>query len=142
MSTAVAYLRRSRVDTRKPGIVSHEQQLEACRRLAAQHGDDPDALVIIEEWGKSGRAEQPHLRDGFARLEAMIRDGECSAVYAYSANRLARSLETLARLAKLCGEHEVPIRCHDGYSPDVTTATGRMVLGILGSVYAWQAEWT
>lgn len=139
---AIAYLRRSRVDTRKPGAISHEQQLAAVRTLAASNGDDPDALLVIEDWGKSGRVEKEHLRDGFARIEAMVTSGEASAIYSYSANRLARSLETLARLAKACEAAGVPIRCADGYSPDVTTATGRMVLGILGSVYAWQADWT
>jgi DNA invertase Pin-like site-specific DNA recombinase len=139
---AVAYLRRSRVDARKPGTLSYEDQVAAVRRLAEQHGDDPDALVMIEDWGKSGRAAKQHLRSGFTRLEAMVRDGQVSAIYALSANRLARSLEALARLAKACEAAGVPIRCADGYSPDVSTSTGRMVLGILGSVYAWQAEWT
>jgi DNA invertase Pin-like site-specific DNA recombinase len=140
--TAAAYLRRSRVDTRREGAISHEQQLAAIRSLAERHGDDPDALQLIEDWGKSGRAEKQHLRTGFAQLEAMVADGSVSVIYAYSANRLARSLEALSRLAKACEAASVPIRCADGYSPDVSTSTGRMVLGILGSVYAWQAEWT
>lgn len=139
---AIGYLRRSRVDARKPGAISHQQQREAIERLAAVNGDDPAALAWIEDWGKSGRAEKQHLRDGFARLTEMVAAGEASVIYSYSANRLARSLETLARLAKTCEAAGVPIRCADGYSPDVTTSTGRMVLGILGSVYTWQAEWT
>lgn len=142
MSQPVAYLRRSRVDARREGAISHEQQLQAVRRLAEEHGDNPDQLIVIEDWGKSGRAERQHLRSGFARLEKMVNAGEASAIYSYSASRLARSLEALARLAKVCETADVPIRCADGYSPDVTTSTGRMVLGILGSVYAWQAEWT
>lgn len=139
---AVAYLRRSRVDARKPGAVSHEGQLQAVRDLAAKHGDDPDALVVLEDWGRSGRASKQHLRASFAELERMVADGSATAIYALSANRLARSLEMLARLSKLCAEKGVPIRCADGYSPDVSTSTGRMVLGILGSIYEWQAEWT
>src|SRR5207245_5490775 len=99
-------------------------------------------VVWIEDWGKSGRAEKQHLRTGFAELERMVRDGEATALYTYSANRLARSIESLAKLAKLCAEQNVPIRCHDGYFPDVSTSTSRMVLNILGSVYEWQAEWT
>jgi DNA invertase Pin-like site-specific DNA recombinase len=138
----VAYLRRSRVDARKSGIVSHEQQVNAVRELVAKHGDDTDRVVWLEDWGKSGRIEKQHLRTGFAELERMVRDGEATALYTYSANRLARSLESLARLTKACEERKVPIRCADGYSPDVSTSTGRMVVGILGSVYAWQAEWT
>jgi DNA invertase Pin-like site-specific DNA recombinase len=138
----VAYLRRSRVDARKTGIVSHEQQVNAVRDLVTKHGDDPDNVRWIEDWGKSGRAEKQHLRTGFAEMERMVRDGEASAIYTYSANRLARSLEALARLTKLCEAKKVPVRCADGYSPDISTSTGRMVLGILGSVYTWQAEWT
>lgn len=139
---AIAYLRRSRVDTRRPGDISHEQQLDAIRALATRHGDDPDQLLVIEDWGRSGRAEKQHLRAGFARLEELVKTGEATAIYAYSASRLARSLEALARLAEACQAARVPIRCADGYSPDVSTATGQMVLGILGAVYKWQADWT
>ena len=151
---AVAYLRRSRVDTRRDGAISHEQQTVAIRALAERHGDDPDQLVWIEDWGKSGRSSKQHLRAGFARLEAMIKDGEVDSIYAYSANRLARSLETLTRLAKRCagidpdtndpivGAHLIPIRVHDGQSPDITDANGRLVFNILASVAEWQADWT
>lgn len=150
----VAYLRRSRVDSRRPGDVSHEQQLTAIRALAERHGDKPDELVLIEDWGRSGRASKQHLRAGFAELERMVKEGQATAIYAYSANRLARSLETLTRLAKLCagidpktgktleGATTVPIRVHDGQSPDITDANGRLVFHILGSVAEWQAEWT
>jgi DNA invertase Pin-like site-specific DNA recombinase len=139
--TAIGYIRRSRVDTRKPGALSHQQQREAIERLAAVHGDDPATIEWIEDWGKSGRAEKQHLREGFARLEELVESGGATVIYSYSANRLARSLETLARLAKKCERAGVPIRCADGYSPDVTTSTGRMILNILGSIAQWQAEW-
>lgn len=139
---AVAYLRRSRVDTRRDGAISHEQQLSAVRGLAQANGDDPDALVIVEDWGRSGRAEKQHLRAGFGRLEAMVTSGEASVIYGYSMSRLARSMETMARLIALCAERRVPIRCADGFSPDVTTANGRLVTGILAQVNQWQAEWT
>lgn len=142
MKTAVAYLRRSRVDTARPGTISYEQQLAAVRKLAAEHGDDPDTLLVLEDWGRSGRAEKQAAREAYARLEAMLTEGSVSAIYSYTISRLARSMEILGRLAKLCQDAGVPIRCADGYSPDVSTATGRMVLSILGAVAQWQAEWT
>lgn len=138
MSTPVAYLRRSRVDTRRPGTLSHEQQLAAIRRIAEQHGDAE--LVILEDWGKSGREEKLKHRDGFAQLERLIADGEVSAVYAYDLSRLGRSLITAHRLAKACSERSIPIRCADGYSPDVSTAMGRMVLNILSSIAEYYAD--
>ena len=140
--TAVAYLRRSHVDPQRKGAISHEEQLAAVQKLAAQHGDDPKAMVVLEDWGKSGRASRQAERTAFAELEEMVANGQATALYSYSLSRLARSIEVLDRLAHLCAEKGVPIRCADGYSPDVSTATGRMVLGILGSVHQWSAEWT
>lgn len=139
--TAVAYLRRSRVDAARPGVVSYEQQLQAVRKLAADHGDDPDRLVILEDWGKSGRVEKQRARSAFARLEAMIESGEATVVYSYSISRLARSIEVLSRLARQCEERSIPIRCAFGHSPDISSATGRLITGILVAVDQWQAEW-
>lgn len=148
---AVAYLRRSRVDTRRPGDLSHEQQLAAVRRLAEQHGDDPDELLVIEDWGATGwrpsygqetNGRRTSKRAGMAQLEAMLDRREVTAIYTYSTTRLARSLEVLTRLVNRCAAAEVPIRCADGHSPDVSSANGRLMVSILGSVAAWQAEWT
>lgn len=138
----VAYLRRSRVDTRRDGAISHEQQLAAVRALAQASGDDPDRLVILEDWGKSGRIAKQGQRDGFARLLDLIDAGDATAVYAYSLSRLGRSIETLAVLIERCSDRKVPIRCADGFSPDTSTPTGALVATIIGSVHRWQAEWT
>lgn len=138
---AIAYLRRSRVDTRRPGHVSHEQQMAAVRALAQQHGDDPDELVVLQDWGKSGRRERQHLRGAFAELMRMVEADEVTVIYSYSLSRLGRSIETLGRLMTACEAHNVVIRCHDGFSPDVSTATGRMLMSILGAVHEFSAEW-
>lgn len=140
MPTAVAYLRRSRVDTRRPGTLSHEQQLERIRAEAARHGDTD--LVIVEDWGKSGREEKTHLRAGFAELERMVEKGEATAIYAYDLSRLGRSLVTVHRLTKRCAELGIPVRCADGFSPDVSNAQGRMVLNILTAIGQFYAEST
>ena len=132
MATPVAYIRRSRVDARRPGTLSHEQQLAAVRKLAEQHGHGE--LTVLEDWGRSGREEKLHQRDGFARLEAMIEAGEVSAVYAYDLSRLGRSLITVHRLTKRCGELAIPVRCADGFSPDVSNPQGQLVLNILAAI--------
>lgn len=141
MAVPVAYLRRSRVDAARPGVVSYEQQLQAVKKLAADNGDDPEKMLILEDWGKSGRAEKQRARGAFARLEAMIDGGEVTAVYSYSISRLARSIEVLSRLARLCEQRSVPIRCAYGHSPDISSATGRLITSILAAVEQWQAEW-
>jgi DNA invertase Pin-like site-specific DNA recombinase len=135
----VAYLRRSRVDTRRPGTLSHEQQLTAIRRIAEQHGD-AEQLVVLEDWGRSGREEKLAGRQGFARLEAMVAAGEVAAVYAYDLSRLGRSLITAHRLAKACAEREIPIRCADGYSPDISNSIGKLVLNVLSSIAEYYAD--
>ena len=140
MASAVAYLRRSRVDARRPGTLSHEQQLERIRQEAERHGDAD--LLVIEDWGKSGREEKTHLRSGFARLEQMVEAGEASAVYAYDLSRLGRSLVTVHRLTTKCAARGIPVRCADGFSPDVSNAQGRMVLNILTAIGQFYAEST
>ena len=98
--------------------------------------------MVIEDWGKSGREEKQHLRAGFARLEQMVESGEASAIYAYDLSRLGRSLVTVYRLAKRAGELQVPIRCAEGLSPDVSDPHGRLVLAILLAIGQFYAEST
>lgn len=140
MSAAVAYLRRSRVDSRRPGTLSQAEQLAKIRETAARHGDAE--LTVIEDWGRSGREDRTHLRTGFAELERMVESGAVTAVYAFDLSRLGRSLVTVHRLAKRCAELGIPVRCADGFSPDVSTAQGRMVLNILLAIGQFYAEAT
>ena len=125
-----------------PGAISHEVQLDKVKATAEAHGEDLDRLVIIEDWGKSGRAEKIHLRVGIARLEELVASGQVTAVYAYNMSRLGRSIETVSRLARLCANANVPIRCAEGESPDVSSSGGRLIMNILNAIHEWQADWT
>ncbi len=139
MTTPIAYLRRSRVDDRNPGTVSHESQLSAVRELAQRYGDT-DRLRVLEDWGRSGRGERTHLRADYLALRQMIEDGEVSAVYGYSLSRLTRSLGEWTSLAALCVERGVPVRlAKDGI--DLDTVSGRMVANMLAVVGQAEAEW-
>ncbi len=134
---SVAYLRRSKVDARHPGAVSHEAQLAAVRELA---GGDADRLLCLEDWGRSGRAERVHLRGEYARLRDMIAAGEVSTVYSYSLSRLARSTRELLDLAEVCRDAGVPIRLVKEGTIDGATATGRLMLTLLAAIATWEAE--
>ena len=135
----VAYLRRSKVQAKNTGAVSHEVQVQKVTELA---GADAPNLKWIEDWGKSGQAKTQHRRTAYAELRTMVEAGNVSVIYTWTLSRLARSLTELNDLAHLCADHKVPIRCADGFSPDVSTPTGRLVLSLLGAIHQYQAEWS
>lgn len=139
-SAAVAYLRRSRVDPNRPGLVSWETQLTKVRALAAANGDALPDDRILEDWGRSGRGSKTHLRPAYAKLRQMIAAGEVATIYSYNLSRLSRSALELLDLANLCRDNGVRIRLSDDTDPDPTTASGRMLLGILAHVAQWRAE--
>ena len=83
------------------------------RELAAQHGDGD--LLLLSDWGRSGRGDRTHRRAEYLRLKEMVADGQVSSIYSYSLSRLARSLSEYHALAELCQDQGVPIRlCKEG----------------------------
>ena len=130
----VAYLRRSKVQSDKPGTVSHDVQLAAVKALAG----DP-RLLVLEDWGVSGQSKSRAKRPGYTELLRLIEANKVSAVYSYSMSRLARSVTDLRALVDLCEEHKVPIITakHD---MDTSTATGRFVVTMLAAVDEMLAE--
>jgi len=137
--TPVAYLRRSHAQASNAGTVSHEVQVQKVTELA---GADGPRLRWIEDWGRSGQANKQRHRTAYADLRAMVEADQVSTIYTWTLSRLSRSLTELNDLAHLCAAHGVPIKCADGFSPDVSTTTGRLVLSLLGAIHQYQAEWT
>lgn len=135
----VAYVRRSVVREDSPGNISRETQLAAIRARAAIDGHNGD-LLILEDWGKSGRGKARSGRKEYARLLAMVESDQVSTIYVYNWSRLGRSTRDLLSLADLCALHSSIIVAATGMSPDPTTADGRMLLTILTAVDEWQAE--
>lgn len=133
--TAVAYLRKSRVTTDRH--VSWEVQEAAVRALAASNGE-PDPL-ILSDWNRSGR-KGADSRPGYRRLLEMIESGAATAVYSYSLSRLSRSLAEFSRLVELATERGIPVRLHVERHLDISTATGRLIVNILGAVAQMEAE--
>lgn len=135
--TAYAYLRKSSVHdpTRE---TSYEVQEAAVRELAKRHGDNGGSLVILSDWDKSGRLGRDK-RPGYHALLEAVEDGRCSAVYSYSLSRLGRSLPELARLIEDCDRRKIPVRLYAD-SVDTSTASGRLLANVLGSVAAFEAD--
>jgi DNA invertase Pin-like site-specific DNA recombinase len=106
------YIRRSVASRADPGDVSREFQTEEVRRLA---GDNAARLVIIDrDWGRSAATDKTGRRLAFLALLDAIEAGDVSALYAYSTDRLARSVEWSARLLNACRRAGVPIVTREG----------------------------
>jgi len=117
----VAYIRRSVASRADPGDVSREFQTDAVRKLA---GPDADRLRIIDaDWGRSAATDSTARRLGFLQLLEDIEAGAVSALYAYSADRLARSVEWSARLLNACRRANVPIVTGEGRFDPTNGAT-------------------
>lgn len=104
----VAYVRRSAADATDTGDVSREAQESTVRALAHRDGHNGD-LVIFTDWSKSASEEKSSKRTQYAAMVARIEAGEVSDVYAYSLDRLNRSLILAARFARACEDNGVRI---------------------------------
>lgn len=134
---AYAYLRKSSV--RDPARdVSHEVQEQAVREMADRHGDNHGSLVVLSDWDISGRLGADK-RPGYRALLEAIESGRASAVYSYSLSRLSRSLPELARLIEDCDRRGIPVRLYADHV-DTSTASGRLLANVLGSVAAFEAD--
>lgn len=113
----VAYIRRSFSRRHDPGDVSREFQVDEVRRLA---GPDSDKLIVKgADWGVSAAREHTERRLDFLDMIEMVKRGEVSTVYAYSADRLARSVQWAARLLDACEDAGTTIVTGEGrYAPD------------------------
>lgn len=138
MARPYAYMRKSSVrDLAKD--VSPETQEREVRALAARHGDDGGALVMLSDWDVSGRAKYTQKRTSYLQLIEAIGSGDCCAVYSYSLSRLGRSATELSKLFDLCKEHGVPIRLVADVV-DTSTASGRMMAGMLAQISQFEAD--
>ena len=124
----VAYIRRSFSRRHDPGDVSREFQTAEVRRLAA---DDADSLIVKDrDWGVSAAREHTERRLDFLDMIEMVKRGEVSTVYAYSADRLARSAQWSHRLLDACEDAGTTIVTGEGrYAPDDDAA--KMMFGFL-----------
>lgn len=111
MRRPVAYIRRSSKSRSDPGDISREFQTETVRTLA---GGDANLMILDGDWGKSASADAIDKRLVFLELLASIERGEVSTLYAYSTDRLARSVRWSAQLLDLCEQAGVTIVTSEG----------------------------
>lgn len=138
MSRPYGYMRKSSVRNLATDISPETQEREV-RALAARHGDNGDRLELLADWDISGRSQYTNKRTAYLQLVSAVEAGECSAVYSYSLSRLGRSVAELSRFFDLCDQHKVPVRLVAD-SVDTTSASGRLLANVLGSVAQFEAE--
>lgn len=73
-------------------------------------------------------------RPAFKKMLADINSGEINAVVAWSLDRLARNARDRLALVEACQKSNVVIALVQGSDMDLSTASGRLVAGILGEV--------
>ena len=138
MRRPYAYMRKSSVrDLAKD--ISPETQEREVRALAARNADNGDTIVMLSDWDVSGRAKYTQKRAGYLQLVTAVESGECSAVYSYSLSRLGRSVAELSRFFDLCHAKGVPVRLVVD-AVDTSTASGRLLANVLGSVAQFEAD--
>lgn len=132
---AAAYVRRSTADETNRGDVSREAQEAAVRELARHDGCE-DGLRIFTDWGRSADEAKEAKRLEYGRLLAAVERGEVSNLYAYSLDRLARSVGTFSRLLRATKERDVRIATQrEGDLSDTGNPTA-WAYGFLASFFA------
>jgi len=124
---AAIYLRQSQ-DRSGEGL-SIERQEEAARALCKRRGWEP---VLYVENDTSAKAAGSRAR--FAELLEDVRADRVQVVVASRWDRLTRSARDRLDLIEACRDHGVLISLEKGGDYDLSTATGRMVADMLGSV--------
>jgi len=133
MKRAAIYTRVSTAEQSKKGV-SLEHQLNKCR-LQAELLDYQIDKEIVEP-GKSAKNLE---REGMQELISMIKDKSIDAVIIYKLDRLTRNVSDLNYLIALLVKKGVElISVKD--SLNTSTASGRMVINMLGTISQWERE--
>ena len=131
---AVIYSRVSTDEQAKEGV-SLDNQLQKCR-LQAEIND----FTIIDEIQDAGRsAKSIQGREGLNQVITLVKSKKINAVIIYKLDRLTRNVSDLNMLIQLFNKYNVSlISVRD--SLDTQSASGRMVINLLGVISQWERE--
>lgn len=132
MKKAIGYIRVSTEEQAQEGV-SIEAQTDKLRGYADLY--DIDLVDIQIDAGLSAKTlKRPGLQTALDALDA----GEASALLIYKLDRLTRSVADLGRLIETYFERHQLLSVTDHI--DTSTANGRLILNVLGSVSQWERE--
>jgi DNA invertase Pin-like site-specific DNA recombinase len=130
MGAAVGYVRQSRRADEDKSL-SHDSQVAAIRRMAAQDGLDPDKVQILDaDMGRSGGRGKERFRADYQRLLTLMEAGAIDTVYAISLTRLGRSMTELMRVADLADDKGIRLVFDKEGVMDPHTMAGQTQLGM------------
>jgi site-specific DNA recombinase len=129
----IAYIRCSTDDQVEYGHSLRTQQ-EKINAYALTY--DLDVVDVVIDAGESGKTLK---RSGFQRVLKALDDGTCDAVVVYKLDRLTRNVRDLGMLIEKYFSAKTTL-----YSVseqiNTTTANGRFVLNMMGSIAQWERE--
>jgi site-specific DNA recombinase len=126
MRRAAIYLRVSLDPTGEMLTVTRHD--EDCRKLAEQRGWQIVETFTDNSISAKGDAHRP----AFDAMLQAIENGEIDTVVAWSLDRLTRNARDRLALVDACRKHGTIISLAKGSDMDPTTASGRLVIGVLG----------
>ena len=131
---AICYLRVSTREQAEGGVSLDHQ--EAKTRAYCEARDWTCLRVIRDEGQSAATLDRPGLEEALA----IIRRGEAQALVVLKLDRLTRKVSDLGYLVeKVFDRYEVAFSSvRDNF--DTSTANGRLVLNILGSVAQWERD--
>src|SRR6202166_5050347 len=129
----IGYVRVS-TDRQAEQGVSLEAQEAKIRAMGTVQG--ADLLEVIVDGGESAKSLN---RPGLQRLMALVNAGKVQAVIVAKLDRLTRSVKDLCGLLELLEKRKVAL-ISVAESLDTGSATGRLVITIMGAVSQWERE--
>ncbi len=132
-STAIGYIRVSTRDQADSGasLASQRTKIEA---YAVLH--DLELAEVIEDAGHSAKSLD---RPGMTKLLSLIRGRRIGVVVVAKLDRITRSVRDLGELIELFQRSGVEFASVADHI-DTSTASGRLVLNVMGSVSQWERE--
>ena len=132
-SKAIGYIRVSTRDQAESGA-SLEAQRTKIEAYAVLH--DLELVELIEDAGFSAKSLD---RPGMAKLLQLIRARKITTVVVAKLDRITRSVRDLGELIELFQRSGVEFASVADHI-DTSTASGRLVLNVMGSVSQWERE--
>lgn len=135
--TAYGYIRKSVVHD-AARMLSPEMQEAEIRKLATYNGHDD--IVIVSDLDISGTKDRS-ARPGWNEVLTAIETDDCKDLYSYSMSRLARSVDQLSAVRKLCTKHGVGLHLVRE-KVDTSSASGRLYWNLQSSFEEFWADVT
>lgn len=133
MSNTAIYIRVSTEEQAREGV-SLQAQKNKC--LLQAELSELNVTHIIEDAGVSAKSTN---RAGYQQLMELIKSGEVQSVIIFKLDRIHRDVSNLNHFIKLLNKYDASlISVKD--SLDTKSASGRMVINILGVLSQWERE--